>query len=271
MERPARRTAFTLIELLVVISIIALLIGILLPALGAARAKAKDMACLSNVRQVGIASTAYSVDNKDYAVQLSTDGNPWGANTTKLWPGNLSVGGYGSTVEMFQCPIFEPAPEFSYDAYDPASQTAMMSNAGHINWRMIDYGSNYYTVTSRRAYRATADGPYDHSARLTDILNPTDTIFITDSWHEDFEFVPASQRGGYFVGGLPTGLGGPHARHGNTSINIAWLDGHASAFGVDSPYRADPGGPWAAEHLGTLGLFGSAPSGTTPDNKWDQN
>ncbi len=66
IPRRSGSLAFTLIELLVVISIIALLVGILLPALGAARKTAQRAVCLSNQRQVGVAMTAYATNNKGY-------------------------------------------------------------------------------------------------------------------------------------------------------------------------------------------------------------
>ena len=57
------RRAFTLVELLVVIAIIAILAALLLPALSAARQKARKTACLSNLRQVGVAVLLYAGDH----------------------------------------------------------------------------------------------------------------------------------------------------------------------------------------------------------------
>lgn len=72
--RNPRTAAFTLIELLVVISIIALLIAILLPALGAARVSARDSQSLSNVRQIGsIAMANYLAERKDLYPWHSSD------------------------------------------------------------------------------------------------------------------------------------------------------------------------------------------------------
>ena len=287
MTTSPRRQAFTLIELLVVISIIALLIGILLPALSAARDTARDVACLSNIRQVNIAAMAYAVDNKDFSVRATSSGVAVDDNNgTEYWSALLTIGGYGATVEMFQCPIFDPGIQFTFNPYDSDALADMLDNPDHINWRQIDYGTNWYTVAGRRSYVRPIVGsgslrsggsPGDPdagakvSARLSQIRNSSETLYFADSWYERFENDEVNQRGQYVLGGIPTEFGSPHARHKGTTVNIAWVDGHASGFGIGSIYLADPDGPWADENLGTLFTkTGVAPATGSPDNKWDE-
>ena len=102
-----QRRNFTLIELLVVIAIIAILAGMLLPALNNARGMAKRIACAGNLKQLHVAYTMYVLDNKDWTLSsmdhLRTTDIPH-EKSTWYWGHNLSENKYIPYSKSYACP-----------------------------------------------------------------------------------------------------------------------------------------------------------------------
>jgi prepilin-type N-terminal cleavage/methylation domain-containing protein len=151
-----RRSGFTLVELLVVVGIIALLIGILLPALNKARERAKETVCGSNLRQVGQMLMIYANDNGGWFPFEPTEHNPH-PNLMSLLRSSSKVG-----PEIFYCSESDRMDPFAQDpannpkgGIDSVNKTDANIAVGSISYIYWSFQANKKVAATGEYWRQT--------------------------------------------------------------------------------------------------------------------
>ncbi len=206
--------SFTLIELLIVIAIIAILAGMLLPALNAAKIRAQTIACTNNQKQAGIVMHQYIGDQNDYFPPVHdsvlTTQYPWGKMLLAL--GYFKPVNWKSTRHMLRCPS------------DPAgNRISVESFTGGI------YGYNAcYLGGTFTSYYGGAWGQIK-PPKIQNIRKPSATVLLVDSAYKTGS--STGEEGWYIAYSWqtnpPTNDNIPFYRHGRT-CNILWAEGNAS-------------------------------------------
>jgi prepilin-type N-terminal cleavage/methylation domain-containing protein/prepilin-type processing-associated H-X9-DG protein len=202
------KRGFTLIELLVVIAIIAILAGLLLPALSRAKQRAKATQCLSNLRQLGLATVMYSEDNNDRLPESShiPKGISWVASLPAYLSYAVSATNLGGATNVYLCPV------------EKRGSGRLYSFAAN------DFLLNYVTLPANPV----------PVAFKTQVSGPSDTLWMTESSEnllnqDHFHFAGSAVDGdGY----LPKAFASQViVRRHSGGANYLYLDGHTQGLG----------------------------------------
>lgn len=213
---------FTLVELLVVIGIVALLISILMPALNKARQASLQIACASNMRQLGQAMVLYCADNKNWfppnVLVPAAPGDFW-------WPSRVYKY-LNRNIEVFRCPAASEEEVIrGYGTWVEASQG--------LPYRQFPlcYGANIYVGQDMNVgWKAI---------KVTQITRAPETVWLIDSQQYPFDAVNGSPNTADFnshpLDATPY-CSYRHSKH----INVLFVDGHVTAYPL-APQPTDPG------------------------------
>lgn len=252
-------TGFTLIELLVVIAIIAILAAILFPTFAQAREKARQAACLSNMKQIGLAFLQYNQDYDEYFPGLYS--GDWG-NSTARWMDNIQP--YVKNTQIFNC----PSDADQGNKYIPNRGTLDL-NATPPDGFGSYVASNAYWGNASGGGGAEWAGPMSGAQNVTNAIpaieDPAGTFLVGDG-NGSFQLAWAWNNGGW---GQPTALDTtvkPASIHGQSSTptnlegmviarhqnmtNILFCDGHAKSMRLEKLLEKSTTpptwGPWSS-------------------------
>lgn len=238
-----QRKGFTLIELLVVIAIIAILAAILFPVFAQAREKSRQISCLSNMKQTGLAFMQYLQDY-DERFPAMTCADSFGASCQEPFNGffawNFTIQPYIKNLQVYQCPSDGDKACFSKcgvaGGYEPmlmaagvAGATSNMTPQRCAQVYPLSYAANYFL--SQTSHSATRTPPGGLS--LATIQSPS-KLFVLGEYGKGTAPWSDNPYGTYYMipgynSGTPTSRYRASSRH-NQGRTWNFSDGHAKWF-----------------------------------------
>ena len=203
MQQKSPAKSFTLIELLVVISIIAVLIALLLPALGQARKSAVQVQCASHYRQIMLAVRGYVQDNDDYYMDF--DSSLW---NEPIWGRWTVLAEYVQDNRVMICPTDATIPNTSWTNEPNSSPNISINGA---RWNHDNLLCGWYWGTNDR---------YGSPSRISEVAQPSNVVELVEfsRWEDYMHVLWYFNKPSYTL------------RHLRGS-NFSFVDGHVEYFG----------------------------------------